>query len=245
MPPMTGPMMPPIGRMEVNMPTARSRSAPKWSDTIPVAEGMNAPPPSAWMNRGISSRTMFPAKPQHSEEVVNTDGRDQEDLLAAVHVAELPGHGHGDDLAERVDGDRPAAPVDRRVQLVLDVGQCGRHDGLVDRCHEQADGDDGEDQLRAVSRPSAPAPTREPIMLDRYSHIDRLLACQQANKSRSGSSRWMSNSWHGCAPSSAGSPASSTSLHWRGPDPDPVLGARPGPHPRPAGAGRTGRARRA
>ena len=62
--------MPPIGKIEVNMPTARSRCSPKWSDTMPVADGMNAPPPSAWMNRGISSIGMLEAKPQHSEAMV-------------------------------------------------------------------------------------------------------------------------------------------------------------------------------
>jgi len=69
---MTGPIMPPTGRMEVIMPTARSRSRPKWSATMPVAEGMNAPPPSAWMKRGSSSSGMLLAKPQASEERVNT-----------------------------------------------------------------------------------------------------------------------------------------------------------------------------
>ncbi len=52
------------------MPTARSRCSPKWSETIPVADGMNAPPPSAWMNRASSSRPMLGANPQHSEESV-------------------------------------------------------------------------------------------------------------------------------------------------------------------------------
>jgi hypothetical protein len=54
---------------------------------MPVAEGMKAPPPSAWMKRGSSRRP-----------------------------------------------------------IALDIGQRGRHNGLVDGCHEQTDGDDGEDQ---------------------------------------------------------------------------------------------------
>ena len=47
--------MPPIGKMLVNMPTARSRCRPKCSATMPVADGMNAPPPSAWTARSATS----------------------------------------------------------------------------------------------------------------------------------------------------------------------------------------------
>jgi hypothetical protein len=78
--------------------------------------------------------------------------RDTEDGLAPVHVADLACHRHGDDLAERVDRDRPAAPVDPGPQVVLDGRQGGRHDGLIDRRHEQADGDDGEHQPAPVQR---------------------------------------------------------------------------------------------
>ena len=39
---------------------------------MPVADGMNAPPPSAWMNRASSRKAMLPAKPQHSEDKVKT-----------------------------------------------------------------------------------------------------------------------------------------------------------------------------
>jgi hypothetical protein len=60
----------------------------------------------------------------------------------------LPANGIA--MTERVDRDRPAAPVDPGVQFLLDRGQRGRHDGLVDRGHEQADGDDSEDKLAPV-----------------------------------------------------------------------------------------------
>ncbi len=46
-PPMTGPIAPPIGKIDVNIPIARSRFLPKWSATMPVAEGTIAPPPIA------------------------------------------------------------------------------------------------------------------------------------------------------------------------------------------------------
>ncbi len=55
-PPRTGPMIPPIGKMLANSPTARSRSLPNSSVTIPVADGMNAPPPMAWTARSTISR---------------------------------------------------------------------------------------------------------------------------------------------------------------------------------------------
>ena len=55
-PPSTGPMMPPIGKMLEKRPTARSRSEPKISETIPVADGMKAPPPIAWTARSTMSR---------------------------------------------------------------------------------------------------------------------------------------------------------------------------------------------
>src|ERR1700735_3897681 len=145
-----GPMIPPTGRMEVNMPTARSRSAPKWSATIPVADGMKAPPPRAWMNRGTSRRAILGAAPHRGNG--EAGGRDREHLLAAVHVTDLARHRHRDDLAEGVDRDRPAAPVDPGVQVVLDRGQRGGDNGLVDRGHAQADGDDGEDQPAPLQR---------------------------------------------------------------------------------------------
>ena len=55
-PPSTGPMMPPIGKMLEKRPTARSRSVPKISATIPVADGMRPPPPIAWTARSTISR---------------------------------------------------------------------------------------------------------------------------------------------------------------------------------------------
>ncbi len=55
-PPMIGPRMPPIGKIEVNIPIARSRSRPNCSETMPVATGMNAPPPIAWKARNTTSR---------------------------------------------------------------------------------------------------------------------------------------------------------------------------------------------
>ena len=54
-PPKTGPTMPPIGKMLVNMARALSRSRPKWSATMPDAEGMKAPPPMAWISRKATS----------------------------------------------------------------------------------------------------------------------------------------------------------------------------------------------
>ncbi len=50
-PPNMGPATPPIGKIEENIPSARSRSCPKWSATIPLAEGKNPPPPSDWISR--------------------------------------------------------------------------------------------------------------------------------------------------------------------------------------------------
>ena len=47
--------MPPIGKIEVNSPIARSRSGPNWSETMPVADGMNAPPPIACTARSATS----------------------------------------------------------------------------------------------------------------------------------------------------------------------------------------------
>jgi hypothetical protein len=44
-----------MGKILVNMPMARSRSAPNWSETMPVADGMNAPPPSACSARRVTS----------------------------------------------------------------------------------------------------------------------------------------------------------------------------------------------
>ena len=49
-------MMPPIGKMLENSPTARSRFSPKVSVTMPVADGMKAPPPMAWIARSRMSK---------------------------------------------------------------------------------------------------------------------------------------------------------------------------------------------
>ena len=54
-PPMTGPMMPPMAKMLVNRPSARSRARPYWSATIPVAAGISAPPPSDCTARSATS----------------------------------------------------------------------------------------------------------------------------------------------------------------------------------------------
>ncbi len=56
MPPSTGPRMPPIGNTLANRPSARSRLRPNCSATMPVADGMNAPPPIACTARSATSR---------------------------------------------------------------------------------------------------------------------------------------------------------------------------------------------
>ena len=78
--------------------------------------------------------------------------RDQEHPLAAEVVAQRAGHRHRDDLAERVDGDRPAAPGQLGAEVGLDRVQRGRDDGLVDRGHEQRDRDHGEHDVPARQR---------------------------------------------------------------------------------------------
>ena len=55
--------------------------------------------------------------------------RDQEDALATELLAQYAGDRHRDDLPEGVDGDRPAAPVDPGVQVVLQRRQRGGDDG--------------------------------------------------------------------------------------------------------------------
>jgi hypothetical protein len=74
------------------------------------------------------------------------DRGDQEDLLAAELVTDLPGQRHGQDLPEGVDGDRPAAPVDVRAEIVFYRRQSGGDDRLIDRTHEQRHRDDREDE---------------------------------------------------------------------------------------------------
>ena len=75
------------------MPTARSRSGPKWSETMPVADGMKAPPPSAWMNRGSSRRGMLGANPQHSEAMVKTAAETPNTFLRPYMSLILPAIG--------------------------------------------------------------------------------------------------------------------------------------------------------
>jgi hypothetical protein len=58
--------------------------------------------------------------------------RGQEDLLAAELVADLPGQRHGQHLAEGVDGNGPAGQVDPGVQVVLERGQRGGDNSLID-----------------------------------------------------------------------------------------------------------------
>ena len=70
-----------------------------------------------------------------------------EDTAAAELVADPSGQRHHHDLAERVDRDRPAAPVDLGVQIVLQGAQRGRDDRLVDRGHEQRDRDHPEHEV--------------------------------------------------------------------------------------------------
>jgi hypothetical protein len=52
-------------------PMARSRSRPNRSATIPIADGMKPPPPSAWMNRNTISQATFIASPHINEATVN------------------------------------------------------------------------------------------------------------------------------------------------------------------------------
>ena len=55
-PPTAGPISAPTGKTLTNSPMARSRSFPKVSETMPTAEGMNPPPPSACTNRKAMSQ---------------------------------------------------------------------------------------------------------------------------------------------------------------------------------------------
>ncbi len=60
---------------------------------MPVAEGMKAPPPSAWIKRGNSKRVMLGAKPQHSEEMVKTAADTQNTFLRPYMSLILPAMG--------------------------------------------------------------------------------------------------------------------------------------------------------
>jgi hypothetical protein len=103
-------------------------------------------------------------RPEHDEQVdvvgqAAAQGRrrkqhdgTEEDLLAPVLVAELPGKRHDEHLAEGVHRDGPGAPVNLGVQVTLDGGQRCRDAGLVDRSHEQRDRDRGEQQNSPASR---------------------------------------------------------------------------------------------
>ena len=52
---MFGPMMPPIGKIEVNSPSIRLRDSGKPRAMIETPQGMIPPPPSAWrMRQAIS-----------------------------------------------------------------------------------------------------------------------------------------------------------------------------------------------
>ena len=75
------------------MPTARSRSGPKWSATMPVADGMKAPPPRAWMNRGTSRRAILGANPQHSDARVKTAAETANTFLRPYMSLILPAIG--------------------------------------------------------------------------------------------------------------------------------------------------------
>jgi hypothetical protein len=67
MPPTTGPMIAPMGKMLVNRATARSRSRRNCSATRPVAEGRKAPPARPCTSRDAMSCSMPAANPQASE----------------------------------------------------------------------------------------------------------------------------------------------------------------------------------
>jgi hypothetical protein len=69
---MTGPAIAPSGKTEVNSPMARSRSDPKWSATIPDADGRIAPAATPCTARAAMSVAMLGASPQASDASVNT-----------------------------------------------------------------------------------------------------------------------------------------------------------------------------
>jgi hypothetical protein len=71
-PPRIGPTIAPRGKMLENMPSARLRSSPKASATIPLADGMNAAPPKACTTRSAISMAMLLASPHNSEAMVKT-----------------------------------------------------------------------------------------------------------------------------------------------------------------------------
>jgi hypothetical protein len=58
----------------------------------------------------------------------------------------LPLIGQHQHEAERVRGERPRGPVDRRSESALQGVQCRRDDRGVDRHHQQRQRDDGEHQ---------------------------------------------------------------------------------------------------
>ncbi len=78
--------------------------------------------------------------------------RSEEEAPASVATAQLAGHREHQDHAERVAGDRPARPVDRGVEPVLDRVQRGRDDRLIQRTHHQREGDGREDDQAPCER---------------------------------------------------------------------------------------------
>jgi hypothetical protein len=110
-------------------------------------------------------------------------GGHQERGAPAVLVAELAGQRHRHHLAERVDGDGPAAPVDAGVQVAVERGERGGDDRLVHRGHQQRDRDDAEDEPVAAQRRCGGRRRSTLASFDRWSHGFRdYVACQQASK---------------------------------------------------------------
>jgi hypothetical protein len=92
------------------------------------------------------SAKMSSTSPQHSEATVNAMTEPTNRRRWPYRSLSLPLIGQHQHEAERVRGERPRGPVDRRSESALQGVQCRRDDRGVDRHHQQRQRDDGEHQ---------------------------------------------------------------------------------------------------
>ena len=161
MPPSTGPRATAAPTAPAHAPMALPRSC-GGNTTVMMASvvGRTAAPPTPMSARKAMSMPGVVANAQAADAMPKMTQADDEDLLAAVLVAEdAPGEQQRREH-EDVGVDRPHELALRRLEVALDGRQRDVEDGVVQHHHQQADDQDGED--RPPSR--VPLPRRHPCV---------------------------------------------------------------------------------
>ncbi len=144
-PPMTGPSATPRPATPDHAPIARPRRCSGTASESSVSDsGVTNAAPRPWIGAGDDQRVGGRRERRGGGRRGEQGDAEDEDAPAAEPVAERRAREQEDGVGERVRVDGPLERLDVRAEVDADDGECGGHDEVVERDHEEGDRRDDE-----------------------------------------------------------------------------------------------------